>query len=198
MRRSVFLCAAIGMCIVAPVHAAEVDTDYDGLSDALEMQFGSDVRRVDTDGDGYSDGTEVAAGYSPNNTLPILLEREILVTISTQKAEKRLAGITIETFPVSTGLARFPTPIGTFTVKGKAKRAWSRSAKLWMPWWIHFTEVKGLTVGLHELPEWPSGKKEGANVLGTPASHGCIRLGVGSAKKVYDWVSKGTKVTVRQ
>ncbi|MDD3190303.1 MAG: hypothetical protein PHI66_01270 [Candidatus Pacebacteria bacterium] len=44
------------------------DTDGDGLVDAAELYFGSDINNVDTDGDGYKDGEEVENGYDP--TLP--------------------------------------------------------------------------------------------------------------------------------
>jgi hypothetical protein len=36
-----------------------VDTDHDGLTDAIEMQLGTDPTKADTDGDGISDGYEV-------------------------------------------------------------------------------------------------------------------------------------------
>jgi lipoprotein-anchoring transpeptidase ErfK/SrfK len=62
-----------------------------------------------------------------------------------------------------------------------------------MPYFMQFTKQGA---GLHELPEWPNGKKEGANHLGTPVSHGCVRVGIGVAKKLYDWTPVGTKVVV--
>jgi len=42
-----------------------IDTDGDGLVDAAELYFGSDINNVDTDGDGYKDGEEVENGYDP-------------------------------------------------------------------------------------------------------------------------------------
>ena len=42
------------------------DADNDGLSDADEVIYGTDINNPDTDGDGYSDGEEVAGGYNPN------------------------------------------------------------------------------------------------------------------------------------
>ena len=32
--------------------------------------------------------------------------------------------------------------------------------------------------------------------LGKPASHGCVRLGIGPAKELYDWAPIGTRVVV--
>jgi lipoprotein-anchoring transpeptidase ErfK/SrfK len=63
-----------------------------------------------------------------------------------------------------------------------------------MPFWIG---IKGTRMGIHELPEWPNGYKEGAAHIGTPVSHGCIRLGVEAAKIVYDWADVGTKVIIK-
>ena len=63
-----------------------------------------------------------------------------------------------------------------------------------MPYWMAF-DNRGY--GLHELPEWPGGYKEGASHLGHRVSHGCVRLGVGAAKKLYDWAEVGTLVIVQ-
>ncbi len=198
------ICILFGISMGCSVYAAtSIDSDADGVSDTIEKLFGTDPHKIDTDGDGYPDGIEISAGFSPTNTRPIRLEKHIVIRISKQQLEKQLGGIALETFPVSTGIKPYSTPLGTFTIKNKSKRAWSDIGKLWMPWWMQFTYVnvptKGLkTVGIHELPEWPDGRKEGANNLGHPASHGCVRLGVGPAKNVYEWAPMGTKVTVLQ
>jgi hypothetical protein len=42
-----------------------VDGDQDGLTDAEEPLFGTDVTKLDTDADNYADGSEVAAGFDP-------------------------------------------------------------------------------------------------------------------------------------
>ncbi len=96
-------------------------------------------------------------------------------------------------FKVSTGLRGMDTPIGTHKVLAKSRRPWSAKYGLYMPWFIQFT-YQGH--GIHELPEWPGGYKEGANHLGIPVSHGCVRLGVGPAKVVYDFVSAGVPVVI--
>jgi YD repeat-containing protein len=50
---------------VPGANAALVDSDGDGLSDALEIVLGTDPFNPDTDGDGFSDGIEVASGSDP-------------------------------------------------------------------------------------------------------------------------------------
>ena len=50
----------------APKADAEIDSDNDGLSDAEEIIYGTDINNPDSDGDGYLDGDEVRGGYNPN------------------------------------------------------------------------------------------------------------------------------------
>jgi hypothetical protein len=42
------------------------DTDGDGLPDAIEDSFDTNINKADTDGDGYGDLEEVINGYNPN------------------------------------------------------------------------------------------------------------------------------------
>jgi hypothetical protein len=178
-----------------PWEQKDGDADHDGLSDRLELLFGSDLLVADTDGDGFSDGKEIETGYSPTTSSRALLPKEIRIDLSEQTLEQRLGGVVLQTYIVSTGRPGMKTPVGDFTVLAKHDRAWSRSAKLWMPWWMQFTR-RGH--GIHELPEWPGGKKEGANHLGKPVSHGCVRLGIGPAKALYAWAPVGTKIHIVQ
>lgn len=102
-------------------------------------------------------------------------------------------GKSLGTYKVSTGKRGMATPTGTFKVFSKAGKAYSREYKLYMPYWMQFT---GRGHGIHELPEWKNGYKEGANHLGIPVSHGCVRLGVGPAAKVYNWSEVGTPIVI--
>jgi len=112
-------------------------------------------------------------------------------------AEQQLSifenGERLGTYKVSTGKKGMATPTGTFKVMSKAGRAYSKKYNLYMPFWMQFT---GQGHGIHELPEWKNGYKEGANHLGIPVSHGCVRLGVGPAAKVYGWADSGTPIVI--
>src|SRR3989338_8107099 len=119
----------------------------------------------------------------------------ILVDLSDQKLSYYQDGFSLASYPVSTGRWGFPTPIGEFAVQNKIPRAYSKAYGLYMPFWMAFYRGQ---YGIHELPEWPNGYKEGANHLGVPVSHGCIRLGVGPAKTLYDWAEVGTTVIVQK
>jgi len=103
-------------------------------------------------------------------------------------------GELLDAFMISTGKSGMETKQGTFAVSNKTPRAWSKKYGLFMPYWMAM--VKSGEFGIHELPEWPGGYKEGQNHLGTPVSHGCIRLGVGPAEKVYNWAEIGTPVII--
>jgi len=95
-------------------------------------------------------------------------------------------------YAVSTGAWDYPTPIGTRYIVDKSLRPFSAQYGLYMPWWNGL----GGGYGIHELPEWPGGFKEGESHLGTPVSHGCIRLGVGPAEFIYNWAPIGTPVFI--
>lgn len=117
------------------------------------------------------------------------------INLSTQKL-CRVEGTTlIDCFTVSSGKASMPTPTGTFAIGNKDPRRWSTTYGLWMPFWQEF---KDGVYGIHELPEWPNGYKEGEAHLGTPVSHGCVRLGVGAAETVFNWTDIGTTVFIHK
>lgn len=175
-----------------PVKLEDNDYDDDGLSDRMELNFHTDLTNPDSDNDGHMDGAEIDNGYDPLNQEPIKLDKRIEINTGRQELSYFLGGVRMEKFPVSTGVPSMSTPKGHFKVDGKHPRAWS-SWGLWMPWWM---SLQNGYFGIHELPEWPGGAKEGEDHLGKPASHGCIRLGIGPAKFLYDWTPIGTPVFI--
>lgn len=173
--------------------AADLDADSDGLSDALEAKFKTDQTNPDSDRDGYPDGLEIKNGYDPLAGEGQKLKKRIEVNIKTQKLQYFLGGVNMGEYVVSTGKKSTPTPKGSFAILNKALRPKSKTYGLYMPYWMGLSAAG---VGIHELPEWGKGIKEGASHLGQPVSHGCIRLGVGPAKKIYEWAEVGTEVKV--
>jgi len=103
-------------------------------------------------------------------------------------------GKVLDAYQISSGKKGLDTPVGNFKIENKSPRAWSAGYGLWMPHWMAI--LPSGKIGIHELPVWPGGYQEGANHLGIPVSHGCVRLGVGAAKRVYDWAEIGTPVIV--
>lgn len=100
----------------------------------------------------------------------------------------------IDCFIISSGKASMPTPTGTRYIDSKEVKRWSNTYGLWMPYW----QSIGGGYGIHELPIWPSGYQEGESHLGTPVSHGCVRLGKGSAETVFNWTEVGTPVYIHK
>lgn len=176
------------------VKADKSDMDKDGLSDAMELKFKTDALNADSDGDGFLDGAEIDQAYDPLSTSTKKLPFKIEINLKKQQLTYSVSGQLWKTFSVSTGKASMPTPKGTFKILNKNKKAWSKAYGLWMPYWMGLGSGQ---FGIHELPVWPSGYREGENHLGTPVSHGCIRLGVGSAQYIYDRVSPGTEVIIK-
>lgn len=103
-------------------------------------------------------------------------------------------GQALDAYVISSGKRGMETPRGEFAIENKANRPWSKQYRLYMPYWQAITPDGKF--GIHELPEWPGGYKEGANHLGTPVSHGCVRLGVGAAARVYAWSDIGTPIVI--
>lgn len=116
----------------------------------------------------------------------------IEISISKQRMNLYKNNKKIASYLVSTGSYSRPTPLGIYYIHNKIPRAYSRMASLWMPWWNGVVDG----VGIHELPEWGNGYKEGSWDLGRRVSHGCIRLGVGPAYRVYKWAPIGTPVYI--
>lgn len=177
-----------------PVKLIDSDVDKDGLSEAWEIKFRSNPLVADTDGDGLKDGEEVDKGFDPLKKGGARLAVSLRINLQSQTLDYLLNGYIWKSFAVSSGKASMPTPKGDFKVMNKIEKAWSRTYKLWMPYWLGLNSPG---IGIHELPIWPSGYREGENHLGAPVSHGCIRLGVGAASYVYQRVSSGTPVLIR-
>ncbi|MBI4252879.1 L,D-transpeptidase [Candidatus Uhrbacteria bacterium] len=178
---------------------ADVDSEGDGLNDAFEIALGTSIMRRDTDGDGYDDYHEVLHGYDPRTAEPNKIAKKIVVSLATQRLGYFVDDIRLGEAIISTGTRKHPTPKGEFYIANKSKRAWSKIAGLWMPYWMGLggKDVKTGLYGIHELPEWPNGKKEGESHLGHPFSGGCIRVGVKDASVLYEWTPTGTKVVIQ-
>lgn len=175
-----------------PLKLEESDFDGDGLSDRMELNFGTDLKNTDTDGDGFSDGGEVHGGYDPLLNGGAKLKKRIDISLYAQKLYYFMGGVLMFETPVSSGLFD-STPKGKFEIQNKHPKAWS-SYGLWMPYWMAITP-DGM-YGIHELPIWPSGYREGEDHLGKPASHGCVRVGTEAAERIYNLTEIGAIVNI--
>ncbi len=177
-----------------PLKLTENDADQDGLSDYWELQFQTNALEADSDQDGYSDGLEVDNTYNPLSPLDVKLPQRVEIDLTEQKLFYFVNDYLWKEFLVSTGKPGMTTPKGEFEIINKNPKAWSNAYKLWMPYWLGLGN--GI-FGIHELPLWPNGYREGENHLGKAVSHGCIRLGIGPAQYLYERLETGMKVLIK-
>jgi hypothetical protein len=167
----------------------EYDYDNDGLSDWLEMWFGSDIGNKDTDGDGYTDFTEVSYGYSPVDHQPLQkYERRIEVDKSNQRLYYYVDKAKIFDFPVSTGNPQTETPTGEFIVQrmldDKRYRGpgYDYSGVKWNMQFIPMYYIHGAY--------WHDDFGERTR------SHGCVNMKTEDAEVLYKHVEVGMPVKV--
>jgi len=118
----------------------------------------------------------------------------ISIDLSEQMLRYFENGFLLDENSISSGKTNYPTPVGEFSVLKKSKLQFSKKYGLYMPFWMEF--YPGF--GIHELPYWPNGYREGQSHLGTPVSHGCVRLGIGPAEKLFSWAAIGTKIYIEK
>ncbi|MCX6762995.1 MAG: Ig-like domain-containing protein [Candidatus Moranbacteria bacterium] len=102
---------------------------------------------------------EVAAAQVATPEAKIKEGKYIDLNLAKQQLSIFENGERLGTYKVSTGKKGMATPTGTFHVMAKRGRAWSKKYNLYMPYFMQFT---GQGHGIHELPEWKNGYKEGA------------------------------------
>jgi lipoprotein-anchoring transpeptidase ErfK/SrfK len=107
----------------------------------------------------------------------------------------------VRTFPIATGMAAYPTPLGSFTIRRMARN----------PWW--YPPKSDWAEGAKPIPpgpgnplgtRWMGLSVGGVGIHGTPdaasigysASHGCIRMRIGDAEWLFERVRLGTPVFI--
>src|SRR5882724_842585 len=126
---------------------------------------------------GKKDATEKEAGAKPQGPLIIA------VSIGKQRVKVYDARGVFAEAPVSTGMAGHSTPMGVFSVLQKHK--------------LHHSNIySNAPMPYMQRITW-SGVALHAGVLpGYPASHGCIRMPMGFAVKMWNWTRMGARVVV--
>ncbi|WP_205703183.1 L,D-transpeptidase [Caproiciproducens sp. NJN-50] len=101
----------------------------------------------------------------------------------------------VKEFACSSGEEGSETPTGTFTVTDRGESFYNPAVKEGAYYWTRFYK----TYLFHSLPfdENEDMEPQEAAKLGTPASHGCIRLETENAKWIYDHIPKGTAVVIQ-
>jgi hypothetical protein len=107
----------------------------------------------------------------------------VLVSLPLQLAFVWRGSALIGVSSVSTGVAGYDTPTGTFTILEKDK---DHHSNLYddapMPWMLRLT--------------WDGVALHAGKVTGEPASHGCVRLPAAFARKLFEMADLGATVSV--
>lgn len=128
-------------------------------------------------------------------------QKRLLINKKEQLMHQQVGGDDINQFIVSTGKSSTPTPTGTYHIFNKQDVRYSAAHNLYMDNWMGLASPQQGFVGygIHKLPYWKTKKGrlyEGEAHLGTPVSHGCVRLGYEESRTVYEWSDVGMLVTV--
>lgn len=132
-------------------------------------------------------------------TLPIIPEKRIVISILEQRMWVYEQGELIHEYIVSTGIPSSPTLPGIYQVNSHYENAYASIWNLYMPHFLGiYDAVPGFTNGIHGLPLLSSGRRLWADVLGNPASYGCIILDLNAAEQLFYWAEEGVVVEIRE
>lgn len=130
-------------------------------------------------------------------------DKYIEVDLSQQKLYGWNNGKIEKEYIVSSGRNNW-TPTGEFEILNKAENTFSQKFQKWMPYWMAYTYIPQFNsmAGFHELTYWKDANGnfvyDSEDSLGMPLSGGCVRLGRGEAKELYEWTDVGDKVLIHE
>lgn len=126
---------------------------------------------------------------------PFDIGRRIIVDLSEQRLYAYDNGRVVNTFLVSTGIARYPTPTGDFAVH--------RKISIMDYQWTYGPEhpdnydIKDVKWNLNFTTHYYLHTAYWHNNFGHVMSHGCVNISELNAKWLYDWAAVGTTVKVQ-
>lgn len=129
----------------------------------------------------------VSAAFAPDTGLPpdARNSSHALIDINplTNRMTVYLNGSEWKTYPIALGKPKTPTPVGDFVIINKYKNWGSGFGTRWMglnvPWGIY---------GIHGTNK--------PHLIGTDASHGCIRMLNRHVEELYERVPIGTRIRI--
>ncbi|MCF7844630.1 MAG: L,D-transpeptidase [Kiritimatiellales bacterium] len=131
----------------------------------------------------------------------VVIQKEIAIDLGQQMMFLLEDGFMVRAYPVSSGKAITPTPVGIFQVFRKQElRISGQAIPYRMPYYLSFT--KNGSHGMHALPYLgisPASSgywSEALGHIGIPVSHGCVRLLPDDAIALYEWAEVGVSVTI--
>lgn len=130
--------------------------------------------------------------------LPVIPNKRIVISISQQRLWIYQDGKLLSKHVISTGIDRSPTQPGVFQVQTHELNAYASVWDLYMPHFLGVYEAwPGFMNGIHGLPTLSNGRRLWANILGKPASYGCIIMDLNAAEYLYNWAENGVVVEIQ-
>lgn len=130
--------------------------------------------------------------------LPVIPNKRIVILLSQQRLKVYQNNELIAQHVISTGIDRSPTQPGVFQVQTHDPNAYASIWDLYMPNFLGIYEAwPGFMNGIHGLPMLSNGRRLWTNVLGRPASYGCIILDLPAAEWLYQWAENGVVVEIQ-
>jgi LysM repeat protein len=130
--------------------------------------------------------------------LPVVIGKRIVISITEQKLWTYENSKQRHEYVISTGIKSSPTQPGVFQVQTHEPNAYASKWDLTMPNFLGIYEAgPDFMNGIHGLPMLSSGVRLWANVLGQPASYGCIILSLDDAEALYNWAEDGVVVEIK-
>ncbi len=135
---------------------------------------------------------------APDPSLPTPQPGEVWVEviIGEQKVRVYRERELIREMPASTGTPDQPTPVGSFRLQNRGEWFFSRRYGQGGFYWVSFKNWGEYL--FHSVPTDQHKRiiPEEAAKLGTPASHGCVRLSLEDARWFYENMPAGTRVEI--
>jgi lipoprotein-anchoring transpeptidase ErfK/SrfK len=133
-----------------------------------------------------------------NLELPIIVNKRIVIDIAEQQMKVYEDRVLAAEYIISTGISSSPTLPGVFQIQSHFINAYASIWDLYMPHFMGiYKATPDLLNGIHGLPLLSNGRRLWANVLGQPASYGCIILDLDAAEWLYNWAEEGVVVEIR-
>jgi len=181
MKRLALVLALTGSCVLATSLASTPAAALETYAAKLEASDAASQARVDML-EAFGSKT-LRPGQYVWRDVPAAGSERVVISLADQRAYFYRGDTLVAAAAISTGIEGRDTPTGIFSVLDK--RPFYRSKKYDnapMPWMQRIDEYG---VALH-----------GGYNPGYPASHGCIRLPVAFAKKLYSVTDLGTPVYI--
>ena len=197
---SLLVLALVMVCFPASALAVTYYPDYDETPRAQEPTYTGKAETPEKveQSTGSTDGIYVADWYSYNMPYVIKVDRtNQVITILSESSSGHYDQIEHQ-YICSTGTSKNPTPKGEFTLSDAERKEW-RLFKTYNTYVRYAVHIKGnyfFHSLLYSKPDVSTLSRTSYRKLGTPASHGCIRMLDEDIKWMFENCLAGTKVFV--